>query len=142
MKNYQEKVIQKTNRKKGKEHVDLTLTKKVRKKNRISQSLYKKHLWKNNRRGIKSPETSAQMFSWGVCIFYQNIILQNTFGHLSLSLDLANVILSLYLISSSSKIIQKNCSEYFFPKFTRRSIFLVNLQTYNFIKKRPQETYK
>ena len=140
MKNCQGKVIQKTNGKQGKEHIDLILTKKVTKKNRISQSLHKTHFWKNNRRGIKSPETLTQMFTWGVCIFFQNILLQNTFGHL-VSLDLAHVILSLYLISSSAKIIQKNCSENIFPKFTQRSIFLVNLQTYNFIKKIPQERY-
>ena len=55
MKNCYEKVIQKTNGKQGKEHIDLILTKKVTKKNRISQSLYKTHFWKNHRRLIKSP---------------------------------------------------------------------------------------
>ena len=59
MKNCYEKVIEKTNGKQGKEHIDLILTKKVRKKNRSSQSLYKTHFWKNQRRGIKSPRTSA-----------------------------------------------------------------------------------
>ena len=56
MKNFYEKVIQKTNGKQGKEHIDLNLTKEVTKKNKISQSLYKTHFLKIHRRGIKSPQ--------------------------------------------------------------------------------------
>ena len=54
MKNCYEKAIQKTNGKQGEKHINLILTKKVRKENRILQSLYKTHFWKNQRRGIKS----------------------------------------------------------------------------------------
>ena len=102
MKNCYEKAIQKTNGKQGEKHINLILTKKVRKENRILQSLYKTHFWKNQRRGIKS---GLDVFLRCLHIFSEHTFTEHVRASVSLSLDLAHVILSLYLISSSAKII-------------------------------------
>ena len=132
MKNCQGKVIQNTNGKQGKEHIDLILTKKVRKKTRFRNLSIKRIFGKTTGQGSNPPRRRHRCFPGEFAYFFRTYFYR-TPSDICVSLDLAHVILSLYLISSSAKIIQKNCSENIFPKFTQRSIFLVNLQTYNFI---------